>query len=71
MKITRRDLMRGAGSFVSAVLFGGHAMGRARRVNLVSSPASKDVNIADAGPLSGARLYEDVILQPRRTSDRD
>ena len=61
MKITRRDLMRGAGSFVSAVLFGGHAMGRARRVNLVSSPASKDVNIADAGPLSGARLYEDVI----------
>lgn len=36
-------------------------MSRARRRSLVSARAIKSVNVADAGPLSGARLYEDVI----------
>jgi hypothetical protein len=61
MRITRRDLMRGAGSFVSAVLLGECAMTRDRRRGLASARAIKSVNLTDAGPLSGARLYEDVI----------
>jgi hypothetical protein len=60
MRITRRELMRGAGSFVSAVLLGESAMGRGRRSH-VSARAIKSVDLTDAGPLSGARLYEDVI----------
>src|SRR5713226_5461648 len=61
MRITRRDLLRGAGSFVSAVLLGGGARGRARRRSLASARALERADVAEAGPLSGARLYEDVI----------
>lgn len=53
--------MRGAGSFVSAVLLGGSSMGSAKRKRLRRKRAVKSVRVADAGPLSGARLYEDVI----------
>ena len=61
MRITRRDLMCGAGSFVSAVLLGEGAEGSARRRSLASERAIKKVNLPDAGALSGNRLYEDVI----------
>jgi hypothetical protein len=60
MKITRRELLRGAGSFAGAVLvdkkvFGGHKR-RPNRARSVNHPPA-----ADNGPLSGTRLYEDVI----------
>src|SRR6266550_8507177 len=61
MRITRRDLMRGAGSFVSAVLLGKGTEGRARQRSLLCARAIRNINLADAGPLSGTRLYEDVI----------
>jgi len=59
MRTTRRDLIRGAGSFVSAVLLGDKTLGCAREGRLISSRINKGVKVVDA--LSGAQLYEDVI----------
>jgi hypothetical protein len=60
MKITRREILRGAGTFGGAVfvnqkLFGAHKR-RSNRVRGVNHKLA-----ADSGPLSGTRLYEDVI----------
>ncbi|MFY9554887.1 MAG: hypothetical protein WAV47_09260 [Blastocatellia bacterium] len=61
-KVTRRELLRGAGSFVSAAFLGDCVLGATRRKK--RSHATRRVKAArfvDAGPLSGAKLYEDVI----------
>ena len=60
MKITRRELLRGAGTLAGAVfvdkkVFGGHKRRSNRARNANHRPAP------DSGPLSGTRLYEDVI----------
>lgn len=58
MKVTRRELLRGAGTFAGAVsldhavVIGAHN----RRLNQV-----RGVKPSESDPLSGARLYEDVI----------
>ena len=59
MKVTRRELVCGAGSLAGAFLLGGNvdgAPGRSGSIRRVASPAR-----IETGPLSGARLYEDVI----------
>ena len=73
MKITRRDLLQCAGSFVGTLLIGDSVMGasrrkHSRRVRAVrtrhaarKTRTEKIERPADAGPLSGGKLYEDVI----------
>lgn len=61
MKITRRELLRGAGMYAGAVLLGDSAMGASRRKRSRGKRAPKTRRLADAGPLSGERLYADVI----------
>lgn len=71
MRITRRELLRGAGSFVSAFVLGDNVMGAPKRKHSRRLARTKravrktrdldSVRVADAGPLSGAKLYEDVI----------
>jgi hypothetical protein len=88
MRVTRRDLLRGAGSFVGAVLLGDSVIGaarhkRSRRPRLTRrkhgarrARAVKSARLVDAGTLSGAKLYEDVISyynlgEHRTASDAD
>src|SRR3989442_6721406 len=59
MRVTRRELLRGAGSFVSAALLGSHSTSAQRRRS--RSRPTRTVTVAEAGPLSGAKLFEDVI----------
>lgn len=72
MKVTRRDMLRGAGTFVGAFLLGESAIGAAKRKHSRGRVARKTratrktrvverARRADVGPLSGAKLYEDVI----------
>lgn len=61
MKLTRREMLRGAGSFVGAALLGEKAMGKAKRKRPARRLRVKNMRVADSGPLSGAKLYEDVI----------
>jgi hypothetical protein len=59
MKLTRRELLRGAGGFAGAVFFGekGAAHGKRPRIGVTTSSSRPD----DASPLSGAKLFEDII----------
>lgn len=72
MKVTRRDILRGAGTFVGAFLLDESAMGATKRIHSRGRVARKSrgtrktrvverARSVDAGPLSGAKLYEDVI----------
>jgi len=61
MKVTRRELLYGAGSFAGAVLLGESVVSAAHRKRSRSRRAAKTQRLADSGPLSGAKLYEDVI----------
>lgn len=61
MRVTRRELLRGAGSFAGAVLLGESVMGAVKRKRSRRRRGIKGVRVADAGPLSGAKLYEDII----------
>jgi len=61
MRVTRRELLRGAGCFAGAVLLGESAKGAAHRRRSRKRRAVASSRTADSGPLSGARLYEDVI----------
>jgi hypothetical protein len=61
MKVTRRELLCGAGSFAGAVLLVESVVGAAHRKRSRSRRAAKTQRLADSGPLSGAKLYEDVI----------
>ncbi len=61
MKVTRRELLRGAGSFAGAILLGESVAGAAHRRRSRSRRVAKTPLIGDSGPLSGAKLYEDVI----------
>jgi hypothetical protein len=72
MRITRRELLRGAGSFVSAFLLGDSVIAAAKRKHsrrrlarskhaVGKTRAVKSARVSDAGPLSGSKLYEDVI----------
>ena len=60
MKVTRRKLLCGAGSLAGAVLLGGSVLGSGRRKRSRRKPPSK-ARVSDSGPLSGAKLYADVI----------
>ena len=60
MKVTRRKLLCGAGSLAGAVLLGGNVLGSGRRKRSRRKPPSK-ARVSDSGPLSGAKLYADVI----------
>jgi hypothetical protein len=61
MRVTRRELLRGAGSFVSAALLGDNVLGVVKRRRSRRRRAVKGMRITDAGPLSGVKLFEDVI----------
>ena len=61
MKVTRRELLCGAGSFAGAVLLGENVLGAVNRRRSRSRHATRSPRAGDAGPLSGAKLYEDVI----------
>ncbi len=61
MKVTRRELLCGAGSFAGAVLLGEKVVGEAHRRRPRSRRAANTQRVSDSGPLSGAKLYEDVI----------
>src|SRR5262245_26830435 len=60
MKITRRKLLRGAGSLAGAVLLGSSVLGAARRKRSRRKAPAK-ARASETGPLSGAKLYADVI----------
>lgn len=53
--------MRGAGSYVSAVLLGKGAITEVEGSSHPGARAIKGASVADTSPLSGTRLYEDVI----------
>lgn len=57
MRMTRRELLRGAGEIAGAVLLGETALGAAHQ----SGSRTADTPRVDLGPFSGAKLYEDVI----------
>ncbi|HZM91541.1 MAG TPA: hypothetical protein VFF31_33780 [Blastocatellia bacterium] len=59
MKVTRREFLCGAGGFTGAVLLAESVFGSSRKRR--SRPGRATRRRADSGPLSGARLYEDVI----------
>ena len=61
MKVTRRELLCGAGSFAGAVLLGENVVGAAHRRRPRSRRAADTQRADDSGPLSGVKLYEDVI----------
>jgi hypothetical protein len=87
MKVTRRDILRGAGTFVGAFLLGESVIGAAKpkrsRRRVARKPragrktrAVERARPVDAGPLSGGKLYEDVITyynlgEHRTASDVD
>lgn len=87
MKVTRRDILRGAGTFVGAFLLGESAVGAtkrkysrgrvARRTRATrKARAVERPRPVDVGPLSGGKLYEDVITyynlgEHRTASDAD
>jgi len=71
MGITRRDLLRGAGSFVGVILLGDGVVEASRKHSRRRSSKKthsrrrtrgvKSARVAEAGPLAGERLYEDII----------
>lgn len=61
MKVTRRELVCGAGALAGAVLFGERASGAFLRRSPEGPSQAKVRGGANAGPLSGEKLYEDVI----------
>jgi hypothetical protein len=66
LRVTRRELLRGAGSFVGAVLLGDRVKGAARRRHsrrrrIGRSRIERATPHLDAGPLSGTKLFEDVV----------
>lgn len=61
MKLTRREIMRGAGTILGAAFLSSAAMGGRRRKRSRKKRAVKSEVVTDAGPLSGAKLYADVI----------
>lgn len=74
MKVTRRKLLRGAGALTGALLIEEGAFGAFRRTAPKSSPQTRGG--AGSAPLSGAKLYEDVISyynlgEHRTASDGD
>lgn len=63
-------MLRGAGSFVGAALLGESAIGRIKRKRPRRSREVKSVRVGDLGPLSGAKLFEDVIAYYNRGEHR-
>jgi hypothetical protein len=61
MKVTRRELLCGAGIFAGAVLLGERVVGARERRRSPRRRSAKTRRVADSGPLSGAKLYGDVI----------
>lgn len=61
MKVTRRELLCGAGSFAGAVLLGESVAPAAHRWRSRNKRAATSSPVSDGGPLSGGKLYEDVI----------
>ena len=61
MKVTRRELLRGAGSLAGAVLLGDNDVIGAKKRLTTGRRSVKSARVIDSGPLSGANLYEDVI----------
>jgi len=61
MKVTRRELLYGAGNFAGAVLLGENVVGAAHRRRPRSRRAADTQRADDSRPLSGVKLYEDVI----------
>lgn len=61
MRFTRRELLRGAGSLAGAVLLNADAIIAAHRTAVRKKRATPNSRIIENGPLSGAKLYEDVI----------
>src|SRR5260370_569455 len=72
MKVTRRELLRGAGTFVGGFLLNERVMGAGKRKHSRrrvartthagrKTRAVKSERLVDAGTLSGAKLFEDVI----------
>jgi hypothetical protein len=61
MRVTRRELLCGAGSFVSAALLGEDVLGAVKRKHSRRRRAVKGMRVVDSGPLSGGKLFEDVI----------
>ncbi|HSB12735.1 MAG TPA: hypothetical protein VLM38_24820 [Blastocatellia bacterium] len=72
--ITRRNFLRGAGSFVGVFLLGEGVLGAGRnkkrarvrgtakrRRGVKGSRVRNNIRVTDAGPLGGSKLYEDVI----------
>ena len=61
MRVTRRELLCGAGSLAGAVLLGEGVVGAALSGRFNSRNATGVPGFGDSAPLSGANLYEDVI----------
>ena len=60
IKITRRQLLHGAGCLAGSVLLGENALGALKRKRR-RKPTAKSRRPNSVGPLSGAKLYDDVI----------
>jgi PA domain len=72
MKVTRRALLGSAAGFVGTLLLGDNVPGKSRRKHArrgrvrarhsgTRSRAVKSTRVVETGPLSGAKLFEDVI----------
>jgi len=61
MKVTRRELLRGAGTLAGAVLLGDTDVIGANTSSTIGRRAVATTLGSDNGPLSGTNLYEDII----------
>src|SRR5262252_4486811 len=61
MKVTRRELLRGAGTLAGAVLLGDTNVIGADTSSTIGRRAGSTTLGSDNGPLSGTDLYEDII----------
>jgi hypothetical protein len=61
MTVTRRELLRGAGTFAGAVLLGERDVVGAKKKNGSGQRELGAPHFHDSGPLSGTSLYEDII----------
>lgn len=61
MRVTRRDLLRGVGKAAGAVLLFGRAVGASHKKKKSHARAKSKSHVVDTAPLSGSKMYEDLI----------
>src|SRR5689334_19493198 len=61
MRVTRRDWLRGVGKAAGAVLLFGGAVSASHKKRKSRARAKSKSRVVDTTPLSGSKMYEDLI----------